>query len=770
MRIPKPTPWMTALAGPLLIVAALAYVLRDFITGGLLSHLNPDVQSVFMLNHCFMGEQLKAANVPAWNPDTMGGAPFAADPQSGWFYFAPMILNALFRCSIAIRLFMILPAFVAALGIYALLRGENVSRIAATCGGLVMGFMIAGSKILVNLPFSETLAWTAVLLACGARVLRSPKWSGRILWVLLTTLAWGQLAAAHLSHGFVIGSTLLAVYLVYVALGERSKGSIAWSEVAALAALLVVAFPFVNLGHLLPIVGYMDRASLGLGYDGMARLAAELRGLPPPTTEVYRALGPSWPLRFVTSPGLYLGAATLIAAPAAFVSARTRRLAIMFGGAGLLFYVLGQRVVAEWLAPLIEWVPYSDFYPHSPGRFLYGALFVVVILVALGIEAWPEVGTTARIAIAGTGIAFWVAIPLAAGALPERLTLFGAAALIGGAALFAIVRWPRWAIVVPLILVVELSTNAIVGQGEDVALATDGLETPEEAWLPLRPLTEPQLKARRYASGGPLEKAMLEEGGLGRVLYLGEGLTWMFRPPIAGIETANGYNPVQLRRYWSYMRAVVPDEVRYNLSIFPTQLPPPSTLDLLQVSWITQPKKDAPPPGTVEVAQDPGRALYRLSASSNRFALIDEWDVAASPDDALEAVTQPGFSPSEQMVLEEEPDFLGKPGQATAKGVEFTIEDPTSISVKTQSSEPAVLLIRNSWDENWSATVDGAPADVLPADYFLQGVPVAAGKHTVKLTYEDPNIVPGAIGTGISVLVLLLGAAIAGLLERRVQG
>src|SRR5688572_4887084 len=158
MRIPKPRPWMVASAGPSLIVIVLAIVLHDFIVGGRFSHLNPDVPSVFMLNHCFLGDQAKAGWSPSWNPFTMGGAPFAADPQSGWFYFAPMILNALFACDIAIRFFVILPAFVAALGVYALLRGEDVSRVAATSGGLVMGLMIASSKVLVNLPFSDTLA------------------------------------------------------------------------------------------------------------------------------------------------------------------------------------------------------------------------------------------------------------------------------------------------------------------------------------------------------------------------------------------------------------------------------------------------------------------------------------------------------------------------------------------------------------------------------------------------------------------------------------
>jgi hypothetical protein len=58
---------------------------------------------------------------------------------------------------------------------------------------------------------------------------------------------------------------------------------------------------------------------------------------------------------------------------------------------------------------------------------------------------------------------------------------------------------------------------------------------------------------------------------------------------------------------------------------------------------------------------------------------------------------------------------------------------------------------------------------VVPANYFVQGIPVAPGDHVVRLKYRDPDIATGAIGSGIAVMVLLLGAAVAGLIERRVS-
>src|SRR3990170_6248154 len=115
MRAPKPRAFAAASAGPLLIVATVVIVLHDYLFGGRFSNINPDVQSVFLLNHCFLGTALQNGAIPAWNPFTMAGTPFVADPQSGWMYLAPMFLYGLFPCSVAIRLFLVLPPLVAGL-------------------------------------------------------------------------------------------------------------------------------------------------------------------------------------------------------------------------------------------------------------------------------------------------------------------------------------------------------------------------------------------------------------------------------------------------------------------------------------------------------------------------------------------------------------------------------------------------------------------------------------------------------------------------------
>ena len=76
-------------------------------------------------------------------------------------------------------------------------------------------------------------------------------------------------------------------------------------------------------------------------------------------------------------------------------------------------------------------------------------------------------------------------------------------------------------------------------------------------------------------------------------------------------------------------------------------------------------------------------------------------------------------------------------------------------------------MVRNAYDPHWQATVDGRPVPVLRADYFLQGIPVGAGRHAILLTYRDPSIDLGLAGSAV-VVVVILGAAI--LLRRRPAG
>jgi len=121
-------------AGPALIVLAVLVVDHAFV-GGLVTNQHEDVIGLTLPTYCFLGKTLATGHIPLWNPYTLAGVPFAADPQSGWTYLPAMLLFSTMSCGRAIRWYIVLQPVLAGLGIYAFLRSERCSRPAATVGG-----------------------------------------------------------------------------------------------------------------------------------------------------------------------------------------------------------------------------------------------------------------------------------------------------------------------------------------------------------------------------------------------------------------------------------------------------------------------------------------------------------------------------------------------------------------------------------------------------------------------------------------------------------
>ena len=290
-------PW----TGPVAILAAVLIVLHDEAFSGQITTQHVDLLPQWLPTFCFLGKSLASGHLPAFNPYALGGTPFAADPQSGWTYLPAMLLFSAFSCGRAIRWFVVLQPILAGLGIYAFLRGERLSRPAATAGGLVLAMVMADSYLALSLPFAGSIAWTALLLAAASRFMRAASWPARFAWALAASLAWGQLANAHMSHGLVMGTGMLLVYLVVRSVSEIRQGM--WRPALVSVAVLAVAVPAVNLAVLLPRFAYIHRTSLGLGYLRLQQTAVSLAGHKPVPFGVGAASPPTWPLGLTTVPG-----------------------------------------------------------------------------------------------------------------------------------------------------------------------------------------------------------------------------------------------------------------------------------------------------------------------------------------------------------------------------------------------------------------------------------------------------------------------------------
>ena len=114
------------------------------------------------------------------------------------------------------------------------------------------------------------------------------------------------------------------------------------------------------------------------------------------------------------------------------------------------------------------------------------------------------------------------------------------------------------------------------------------------------------------------------------------------------------------------------------------------------------------------------------------------------------------------------PRTAGRPAPVVRARAAFTWRGLQAATVRVSTPRPAILLVRNAFDPGWHATVDGQPASLQPADYVAQGVPVPAGRHEVELTYDDPTIGYGVLGSALA-MVLLLGAALVARVRQRTK-
>lgn len=745
-----------ALAGPLLICAAVLVALGGFAFRGLITSQHPDVLPFWLPTWCYLGKSLAAGHIPAWNPAVMGGVPFAADPQSGWMYLTPMLLFSALPCGGAIRAFIVLQPILSGLGMYWFLRSEGASRPAATTGGLAIALPVAGSVFVVSLPFAGMFAWTPLLLACGSRFIRSPNWPGRLIWLTLAAVAWGQLASAHLSDGLVLGTGALVAFLAACLWSEVHRGRRSIGGALGAAGLMVLAFPVVGLAVLLPRLAYLPGTTLGQGYVRLDAIATRL-GDYSVDRVLTAGLAPSFPLKLVRSPGLYVGTLALALSFAALWNRRSRVLAVAFALFGTVCYVLSLQAVANALGPALRGSSVGGFYTHFPSRMVLGVFLAVPVLAALGVDAWRESAGRARWLMLVPAVVVWGVLAPVLGALDGRFVLPIVAAGVGVIVLTTAARRPALLFLIPVALAADLVANGL------------GVE-------------RPMFHASLYLRPGSIATSLIERDG-GRYLSLAPGrwsqpgyhvlqrsydwgLMATQRSMLYHLEEAQGYNPAQLLTYWTFVRAVDPKPIRYNAAGFVRA--DPLVLDLLQVAYLIQPST-APPavPGEMAVATEGRWILYRLPDPPPRASILTSWSVVSTSSRALGAVLAPAFDPERQVVLERDPHpgiAPGPPGHGTAS---FHWQGDQSARVTVDASIPAVLLVRNAYARRWRATVDGRPAPVLPADYLLQGIPVPAGRHVVELSYHDPTIGYGLIGSAVGVAALLASAGLVTITERR---
>lgn len=159
-------------------------------------------------------------------------------------------------------------------------------------------------------------------------------------------------------------------------------------------------------------------------------------------------------------------------------------------------------------------------------------------------------------------------------------------------------------------------------------------------------------------------------------------------------------------------------------------------------------------------------ALFEFSGALPRAKLYANWQLSINRQATLATLASPAFDPHQMVIVEGEvPPLPGATNVnhaiAEAMGaspgtVKITSYAPKQVRLRAQTTQPAILLLNDSYDPGWQATVNGNPVEIWRANFLARAIYLEApGTYQVEFSYR-----PSLSGLYVSLGVLALGVSL----------
>lgn len=729
-----------------------------------------------------------AGSWPVWNPYVSFGQPLLANPNNQILYPATW-LNFLMQPWRYYTLFVSAHFLVSGFGLYLLARRLGASEKAAILGGVVWiasGPFVSLVSLWNHLAGAAWIPWAAW---AADRAFAS----GRAR----DAAVWGCVLAAPVLAGSP-EMALIAGAASTIGLAREDRTA-AWPRVAlvtALAAAVALGISAAQWVPTLEMVGRSLRTQFSAGQSafwsippvGLVQCLFPLRLDPLPLRDIVRAALFESREPFLQS--LYLGIPALGLATAA-VLRRGRLGAVVavlaLGGIAVaLGRHLGALTLLETVLPFLRSLRF-------PAKAMVLTAFGCALLASLGFDRWLEDDRPARGGVAPARILVGVMAAVAAGA--ALLAHFGAGTW--GALVLApeFTRRPFADVLAPLAgslagaaafgLILVLTTvrvasvgprlRAMVAAGAvsgDLLLAHHDLSaTADAALFTYRP---PALEHVRSADRMRVYSYDYFQRGKPE-RYLGHGgyLLKIVRRELWPVPWADA---IALRTalypsvigFWGIEGAYALD----GLGLYPRHLS--------AITWFLRAKEGTPAHlrllqmGAVrdvvalhgegfedlqEVARLPGLfvepiRILRVPRPMPRTYVVGGARVADGAP-SLRLIEDPSFDPTREIILPGGAPVAapaGPPG--TSRVVEWR---PDRIRIEADLAAPGYLVLVDTYDPSWRATVDGAPAEILRANVAFRAVRLASGRHVVEMVCRPPSIYVGFAVSALTAVLLIVG-------------
>lgn len=792
---------LLAFGGFLLLVIVMFGDLAFRPPGTVVSHIVGDGSQYFSRMRAFGFEELSRGNLPLWNPYIFSGTPFVGGFQSGMFYPLNLIYLAL-PVDVAMNLDIAAHVLLTGFLLFMWARGRGVHPLAAFFGGVVFAYGGACfARVLAgHITMLQAMSWAPlVLLAidkCFER--RGPEWV--LVGIGATTM---QLLAGHPQSVFITGFAA-GTYALLRLVSARNRLGV----VARLAPIAIVPL-FLSAVQLWTGVATARESirSGGVSFEFASTFSfhpESLASLIVPDLFGNTVHVMYWGRWAYWDSTVFMGIAGLsLAMYGTMYGQRDHRRFSLALALILIVLAFGSYTpIYRWFYAVVPGV--ANF--RSPSKFIYLASMFGAMLAAAGVDTLIQTRRESKglvvllgaLAVTTLAFAVWLRFgptepeavsPLqgiidarfdaedtffvelaGAESLPksyyEQATVIAILGLIVAsvsagvlAVAFSLVRHSRAALYVLVGFgIVEVLVFARVHR------ATFNLSSHE------RPL---------------FDELYRQDPGDYRVL------------DIAGIDNAKRNYAMDARKYaiWGYDPVILGRYAEYV--VFAAGLRQWDDLLMETALWGNDPLTIAVHERRNFLLRENhkdedftlfralrckhiilssgqwrhGPRIWSLRGPLPRFLLYDEYRVLETREAMFDALADPGFDPAATALLETAPEPAPEGGlpmeDATIRVLD---EDTDHVTLEVSVPRPALLGVTDAYSEGWRVVplpgTAQANYDLLPMDYALRCIPLAAGTHRFRMEYAP---IAFRIGAWVSAITGILFLAVAGwVVARRV--
>jgi hypothetical protein len=157
----------------------------------------------------------------------------------------------------------------------------------------------------------------------------------------------------------------------------------------------------------------------------------------------------------------------------------------------------------------------------------------------------------------------------------------------------------------------------------------------------------------------------------------------------------------------------------------------------------------------------PDGGIFSIKNVSGGPWVVHQAIYAKNAEAALEKFLDVSFNAARSVVLES-PSMNGSPlseaSQPAASGTALVRENDINLmNILVTSPCAGWLVVPNSWDAGWQASVNGRETEVLRGNYAFQSVAISPGTSEVKLRYRPRGLLAGAALSGLAIAAAAAG-------------